>query len=50
MLGYCPEEALWVWQEILDFRVASVVVIDDAALEAVLEEPRITSYRLEIFI
>ena len=22
VLRYCPEEALWVWQEILDFRVA----------------------------
>ena len=49
VLRYCPEEALWVWQEILDFRVIGVVVNDDVALEAVLEEPRITRYRREIF-
>ena len=37
------------WQEILDFSVAGVVVIDDAALEVLLEEPRIYRHRLKVF-
>ncbi len=37
------------WKEILDFSVAGVVVIDDAALEVLLKEPRITYHRIKIF-
>ena len=38
-----------IGKKILDFSVAGVVVIDDAALEALLEVPGITRHRPKIF-